>query len=96
MLKTKIKFSINIYVEREPGGWHAFCPQLEGVHIDAKTQREAVALAAKAVVLQLQTMLKYGDSIPLNKFMQAEITPTKKPRIRRFNTDISVQVPCRI
>ena len=97
MQQIRVKFSVDIYVEKDGQGYHAFCPVLKGLHVDGRTQKEALENAKKAVKLHIKSLLRHKNPIPLGIITAAEIRLTQRPKIyrRRFNTSMAVPVECR-
>jgi predicted RNase H-like HicB family nuclease len=61
VLKLKIRF----VVERDDGNFHAFVPDLKGLHVDGSTQAEALENAKRAVELYLHSLMKHEEPIPV-------------------------------
>ncbi|MGB3342085.1 MAG: type II toxin-antitoxin system HicB family antitoxin [bacterium] len=95
--KVKHKFELEVRIQPQPGGYHAYCPSLKGLHIDAQSQKEALGLIKKAAKLHIESMLEYGDPFPLNTLVAAEIIqPPPDQLVRLFNTHVSVPITCHI
>ena len=95
-----IKVRIELLVERDGEGFHAFCPELPGLHVGGDTEEEAKKLAVDAAIAYLASLIKHGDPIPLS------VTDTHRDSIwshlkryvshaaaKRFVADLSVPVP---
>jgi predicted RNase H-like HicB family nuclease len=55
-----------IILEREAdGGYHAFCPALPGCHTQGETEEEAMANAAEAVDLYLESLAAHNEPFPV-------------------------------
>ena len=67
MLKEekRIIFEVDICVEPDENGYHAFCPALKGLHVHGDTEQEALEAAKDAAIAYLESMWKHGDPIPL-------------------------------
>jgi len=65
MKGNTITFSVDICVEEDGNGFYAYCPALKGIHVDGRTQEEALENAKTAAVLYIKSMMKHGDAIPL-------------------------------
>jgi predicted RNase H-like HicB family nuclease len=63
--EVTIRFTIDIVVEPDEGGFHAFCPALKGLHVDGSTEEEAIQNAADAAMIHLESLIKHGDPIPV-------------------------------
>jgi len=61
----KIQFAINIIVEPDEDGFHAFCPALKGLHVGGDTEAEAIRNATDAAIIYLESLIKHGDPIPV-------------------------------
>lgn len=71
-----VRFTIDIVVEPDEGGFHAFCPALKGLHVDGSTEEEAIQNAADAAMIHLESLIKHGDPIPVG--VTTELVPTDK------------------
>jgi predicted RNase H-like HicB family nuclease len=69
-----IHFTIDIVVEPDDDRFHAFCPALKGLHVDGRTEREALKNAIDGAALYLESSLKHGDPIPVG--VTVEHVPT--------------------
>ena len=58
-------FKILIIVESDGDGFHAYCPELKGIHVCGDTSEEALSVAKDAVEVYLKMSLAHGDPIPL-------------------------------
>ena len=61
----EIKFAVDIVVESDGDGFHAFCPALKGLHVGGHTSEEAINNAKDAADCYLASMIKHGDAIPV-------------------------------
>ena len=71
-----IKFTIDILIEPDEEGFHAFCPALKGLHVGGRTEKEAIQNATDAAILYLESLIKHGDPIPV--CMTEEVLPTAR------------------
>ena len=60
-LRLKIRFVI----ERDGDGYHAFCPDLKGVHVGGATKAEAIEHGKKAVELYVLSLLQHDEPLPV-------------------------------
>lgn len=60
-----IKLKVMIVVEPDEGSFHAYCPDLKGLHVDGATEEEALNNALEAVKLYVGSLLKHNDPIPI-------------------------------
>ena len=58
-------FEIRFVVEPDDDGFHAFCPDLEGLHVDGDTFDAALECAKDAVEVHLKSLMNAGDPIPI-------------------------------
>ena len=63
--KTTIEFKIDIIVEPDESGFHAYCPALKGLHVGGDTKEEALQNARDAAVAYLESLIKHGEPIPV-------------------------------
>ena len=88
-----IGFRIEVVVEPDEGGFHAYCPALKGLHTCGDTKEEALSNARDAAVAYLQSSIKHGDPIPVGILMREEVEEKPHPpgdRINRHTEDLEV------
>ncbi len=61
-----LTFHVTIVVESDGDEYLAYCPELPGVLMPGATPQEALKNARVAASLCLETMIEYGDPIPLD------------------------------
>lgn len=71
----KISFSIIICVGKDGDSFHAFVPNLKGIHVDGETQEEAINNAKKACVLYIKSLITHQEPIPLQQVHAVEVCP---------------------
>ncbi|MBN1690670.1 MAG: type II toxin-antitoxin system HicB family antitoxin [Dehalococcoidia bacterium] len=67
---------MEICVEPDEGGFHAYCPALKGLHTSGRTKKEAVENAVNAAKIYLESSIKHGDPIPVG-IITCEQTPRR-------------------
>ena len=60
-----IKVTIRFIAERDEGGFHVYCPELKGLHVDGKTEEEAFENAKVAAEAYIRSILKHNDPLPV-------------------------------
>jgi predicted RNase H-like HicB family nuclease len=63
--RHRLTFHVTIVVEPDGDEYFAYCPDLPGVLMAGATPQEARENARVAAQLCLETMIEYGDPIPL-------------------------------
>jgi predicted RNase H-like HicB family nuclease len=63
--KPLIEFKIDIMIEPDESGFHAYCPALKGLHVDGGTKEEALQNARDAAIAYLESLIKHGEAIPV-------------------------------
>ena len=61
-LKTAIILAI--VVEPDGDAFHAYCPALKGLHVEGRTEREALNRATLAAKAFLRSLVEHGESLP--------------------------------
>ena len=89
--RAPIKLRINIDVEPDEDGFHAYCPVLKGLHTCGNTEEEAVNNAVEASLAYLESIIKHGEPFPagilVNQEREAEETiPRRKGRHQHVQT----------
>ena len=70
--KRIIGFRVEVVVEPDEVGFHAYCPALKGLHTCGDTEQEALQNVKDAVIAYLRASIKYGDPIPIGIVMHEE------------------------
>lgn len=60
-----IKVAIRVVVEQDDGCFHAYCPELKGLHVDGATEEEAFENAKKAAELYIRSLIRHNDPLPV-------------------------------
>ena len=84
-----IEFRIQVIVEPDGEGFHAYCPALKGLHTCGDTEAEALQNAKDAAMAYLKSSLKHGDAIPLGIIEQrnVEYTPLVTEQHLSYHTE---------
>ena len=75
---SSLNFIVAICIEKDGKNFHAFCPGFKGIHVDGRTEKEAVKNAKIAIVLYLKSLIKHKEPIPLLPGYPAEEGKTSK------------------
>jgi predicted RNase H-like HicB family nuclease len=62
--RSALTLTLEIVIERDDPGYHAFCPALPGLHAPGDTEEEAVENAVAAARLFIASMIAHGDPLP--------------------------------
>jgi len=91
--KRMVGFRVEVCVEPDDIGFHAYCPALKGLHTCGDTEQEALQNAKDAAIAYLRTSIKYGDPIPVGIIIHAEdeCPPTiSGDGIKRHTEDLAI------
>lgn len=61
---TKAFYTIEICVEPDDDGFHAYCPALKGLHTGGHTRDEAIANVKVGARTYIQSLVKRGEPLP--------------------------------
>lgn len=61
----ELKIKVRIFVEPDEDSFHAYCPELKGVHVSGDSEQEALENCQVAIDQYIHTVLKYGDPLPI-------------------------------
>jgi len=86
--KPAIGFRVEVIVEPDDSGFHAYCPALKGLHTQGATEEEALQNAKDAAIAYLRSSIKHGDPISIGIVVTEESTPSG--RQNRYMEDLSV------
>lgn len=93
--KPIIGFKIDIIVESDENGYHAYVPALKGLHTCGDTKQEALKNAKDAAIAYLQSLVKNGDPIPVGVVMRMEPGQVVESDSISHHTE-DLRVPCTI
>ena len=66
MIQLKcLKIRIRICVEKDDGGYYAYCPELKGVHEDGDSVEAATENAKESALVYIQSILEHNEPLPL-------------------------------
>jgi len=65
-----LRLMVQIIVEPDEEGFHAYCPALKGLHVGGQTLDEALKNAGDAVHLFLQDIMENGDPVPMGVIVE--------------------------
>ena len=95
--KPIIGFRIELIVEPDDTGFHAYCPALRGLHTCGDTEEEALENAKNAAIAYLQSSIKHGDHIPVGIVMREDDEETPNITTKHANRHTQdVEVACAI
>lgn len=60
-----MQYKVELTIEKDGDGFHAFCPVLPGLHVGGDTKDEVLEYAKDAVIAYLQSMIKHGEALPI-------------------------------
>lgn len=82
-VSSRLRLSFSVIVEPDGEGFYAHSPAFKGIHVDGKTEKEALRNAIEAVGCYIDSMIKRGDPLPVcADLVMARGTPRFRPRIR--------------
>jgi len=65
MSSTRLEFQLVIVVEPDGDEFHAYVPDLKGLHTCGSTEEEALQNAKEAAIAYIQSLIKHGEPIPI-------------------------------
>ena len=84
-------FRVQVIVEHDRPGFHAYCPALKGLHTSGDTEKEALENAKDAVIAYLKSLIKHNDPIPIGIMVHKGIkekVPLLKNCVKRRTQDL--------
>jgi predicted RNase H-like HicB family nuclease len=95
--KQVIEFQVEVNIEPDDDGFHAYCPALKGLHTRGNTEQEAVDNARDAAIAYIESCIRHGDPIPIGLQVRRERKQTHQSGIRAVNRRVEdLQVACAI
>ena len=95
--KQIIEFQVEVIVEPDDDGFHAYCPALTGLHTRGETEQEAVDHARDAAIAYIESCIKHGDSIPIGVHVHRERKQAHQSGSKAVNRRVEdLQVVCAI
>lgn len=76
MKVRELSFRIRVLVEPDGDSFHAYCPDLKGLHVCGDSEREALEAAREAVGLYMMSLLNHGAAIPVGLVDRDEMHPS--------------------
>ena len=95
--KQVIEFQVEVNIEPDDDGFHAYCPALKGLHTRGDTEQEAINNVRDAAIAYIESCIKHGDSIPIGVQYHGEHKQTHRSGIKPVNRRVEdLQVACAI
>lgn|SRR5208283_4239658 len=69
---VSFRFAVTIVIEPDGELFHAFCPGLKGLHVDGRSEGEALLNATEAAQCYIASLLRHGDLLPIGPHFSAE------------------------
>lgn len=60
-----MRFELDIIIEPDGDGFHAYSPSLPGLHTCGQTEEEAIENAKNAALAYIESMIKHGEPLPI-------------------------------
>jgi predicted RNase H-like HicB family nuclease len=93
--KQLIGFQIEVVIESDSDGFHAYCPALKGLHTHGDTEEEAIDNARDAATAYIESCIKHGDSIPIGVQLYKEHKRVRQSGTKSINRRVEdLQVAC--
>ena len=86
--KGRIILQVEVFVEPDGDGYHAFCPAFKGLHMDGETEEEALRNTIEALGAYIRSLIKHGEPIP-----SAVILGEKEIKRHRGLSSFKEQIP---
>lgn len=90
--KPGLTLKITVVIEPDGDAYHAYCPALEGLHVDGRTVEEAYRNAGEAARVYLASIARHGEELPIGEDLSA--THTSRPRVPKKARVRSVRIEC--
>ena len=68
----RLRLEFTVIIEKDGESFHAFCPALKGLHVDGKTEQEALENAVAAADCYVSSLVRHGDPLPIGPHFTAE------------------------
>lgn len=91
-LRKMLKIKITVQVEKDGDSFYAYCPGLEGLHVDGSTEDEAIDNAVEAASLYVSSMIRHNDPLPIGTDFAAE-EKALRPSSQRRTLSRNVEMP---
>lgn len=64
-VSKSVPVRVQVVLEPDEGGYHAYCPALKGLHVSGATKAEALENAREAIHAYLTSLMKHGEPGPV-------------------------------
>ena len=98
--KLTIEFMMEVVIEPDEDGFHAYCPALRGLHTYGQTREESLENVKTAASAYIDSLIKHNDPIPVGvaarKVMRGVGSPPSASTIESTEDVEDVRVACAI
>ena len=93
-VSNRLRLSFSVIVEPDGGEFYAHIPAFKGIHVDGKTEQEALNRAIEAAHCYLNSMVQRNEPLPVCADLVVARESASKPRPRiRLKKRFEVQWP---
>jgi predicted RNase H-like HicB family nuclease len=85
---------VTVIVEPDDGGFHAYAPALEGLHVDGKTKDEALENAVQAITVYLDSLSRHEDPFPIGPDLTLDKEAVSAVPVDAFMHNVTVKWGC--
>jgi len=89
--KPHLEVNIEIAIEPDGDGFHAYCPALQGLQTCGKTEQEALNNASDAAIAYLHSLIKHGEPIPVG-IIQTKVAKRPSPSVANHPESVTKQL----
>ena len=86
----RIKLKVQIIIEPDGDGFHAYCPALKGLHTCGDTEEDALKNAKDAVIAYIESLIKHAEPIPIGIVERKEVKKAPHPLRRYVNAELAL------
>lgn len=95
MSQDTMGFRLEVLIEKDDPGFHAYCPALKGLHVYGDSVEEALGHAKEAATAYLESLIKHGEPVPIGVTAATQRRPSLFGRRRRtLRRTEDLQVAC--
>lgn len=92
MGKSKVSFliDVDIVIEKDEGGYHAFCPSFKGLHTCGKTIKETLSNTKDAIAAYVVSLLKHKEPLPCCRIVRQEACEESSKGTRLYKEVVKI------
>lgn len=90
-----MKIQVSVVLERDEDRFHAYCPAFQGLHIDGRSEEQALERTRTALELYMNSLSRHDDPLPVGPYcvVEDDMSPSAEYRVPADAILKNIEIP---